>query len=189
MSLYNDCRHIVDCGSYCATHSGTKVEAKNPIRSYNSSDTASSARQTGSGNKNHYYYEQVIQTNCAVHQPPGEVFPDWIYQGNIAYAQPINDIITYINKELVRRGKGASSITTNVSSGNPTQASIIMTMNNALHAIKIHSNANPSPGTIMYATSPNAVISKLNEYARECLCYTDCTNYSLCSCHGHCNNY
>lgn len=184
-----DCKHIVDCGSYCSAHGGTKVETRNPIRTYNSSSTAKDARQTGSGNKNHYYYEQVIQTNCAVHSLAGEVFPDWINQGDIVQAQPINNIIAYINKELVRRGKGSSSITTNASAGNPTQASIIKTMNEALYAIKAHSNANPSPGTIMYAATPNAVISKLNEYARECLCYTDCTNYSLCSCNGHCNNY
>lgn len=164
----------VSCGGYCASYTGgLKVEARHPI---------------ATPNPNKKKVVQTIQNICVGHSISGTGISTVSKETRID-AATITNIQNAVNRELERRGLPNSSFTL-VSPGQICYPNVISEINNAVSRMRTFSATNPTTGKIMTAsTDPNPAIQTLNALVTECMCYTDCRGYSVCYCHGYCNNY
>lgn len=164
----------VSCGGYCASYTGgPKVEARNPI---------------ATPNPNTKTVAQTIQRVCVGYSANGTGVPT-VPAGALIARDTVIKLQYAINQELQRRSMSNSSFTP-VYVDQICYPNIISEINNAIYRMRAFSATNPTTGNIMTAsTDINPAIQTLNALVAECICYTDCRGYSVCYCHGYCNNY
>lgn len=185
------CQHIVSCGNHHPTET-YPVEARNTTTKYNA--RKSGAYYSGSKHATYAKTEQSIQTTPIAHQR-GRKTTDTlalIGSGSLADASRIQQLINTIQAEITARGKTYTAVT-QPSAGTQTQAEIIRKINNLFVEANLGRPSgarDPYSGDLMEASKdPNPAITKINALLKECICYSDCSNFSVCSCYSHCNNY
>ena len=186
-----NCRHIVECGNHHSAET-YPVEARNTKTKYDASK--SGAYHSDSKHATYANTKQSIQTTPIAHQR-GRKTTDTlalIGSGSPADAGRIQQLINTIQAEITARGKTYTAVT-QPSAGTLTQSEIIRNINKLFEEANLGRPSgarDPYSGDLMEASKdPNPAITKINALLKECICYSDCSNFSVCSCYSHCNNY
>ena len=133
----------------------------------------------------------IIQSHCTPYSVNGIDYST-IEAGDTIDDSPFNSIVDSVNNELSRRGISEPKYVSYVQSRENAYANSLADIYNAIDQISaniLSSDNAPDTNDVIRAAQVIATTDVLSTLIHECVCYTDCADYSVCYCYGYCNYY